>query len=164
MVKLKLVLKTKLMVSLIWLNANAVQTMKKICLKLHSSRGDVAFAAVVIIIVLALSLALALSAFSFFPKIQNIKSMAIEVVRVAETTGEIGTAVNSTLSRLQTATKLTPSVEWNVSYISGTNKIQSGSEFTLVLRSTAKLEVGSLFSVDIPIKGTASGRGEVVWK
>lgn len=138
--------------------------MKKILSKLKDGKGDAAFPTCVIIIVLAACLSLSISVFAIFPRIQDLKSMAIEMVRTAEVAGEIGTSVNTTLSNLSSVTNITPNVEWNVTYISGTNKIQSGTEFTLTLKSTAKLELGGLFSVDIPIKAVASGRGEKVWK
>lgn len=100
---------------------------------------------------------------------QNLDYMAKTLVRAVEANGRIDSNINALANDLKNEMGITPTVYWNASYISGTNKIQLRKKFTLTVKDTIKIKLfepsfGNPVTIDIPIEKRFIGISQVYWK
>ena len=118
----------------------------------------------VMVLVFASVMAFALSVFPVFVAKSNLNKFASEVVREAETTGQIGSSVQDRINKLKKDLGNVDSIDWKVNYIYGTNKIQLGDPIEVTVKKNVNIGFFEFGSFPIPLQSKDSGFSEVYWK
>jgi len=116
------------------------------------------------VFVLCLFLLLALETIPALMLKADLNNYAEKAVRRIEVSGEVNAAIRSSLDDMADAYSLSPEIEINTTYISGTEKIQIDEKITFTARQTYRIDLGAFGQVDIPLSGQAVGYSEVFWK
>lgn len=100
---------------------------------------------------------------------QNTDYMAKTLVRAVEANGRIDGEITAFANELKSEMGVNPTITWNASYISGTNKIQLRQKFTLTVRDSVDIKLieptfGSPLVISIPIEKKFTGISQVYWK
>lgn len=100
---------------------------------------------------------------------ENLDYMARKMVRAVEVTGKIDSSITTLADELGEELGLDPTIEWDVDYIPGTNKIQLRDTFTLTLKANYPVTLfepqwGTPTKVNIPLTVTLTGVSEVYFK
>ncbi|WP_195238737.1 DUF4320 family protein [Romboutsia sp. 1001285H_161024_C4] len=131
---------------------------------LKNKKGQGYIDVAVMVLVFALVMAFALSVFPVFVAKSNLNKFASEVVREAETTGQIGSSVQDRINKLKKDLENVDSVDWKVNYIYGTNKIQLGDPIEVTVKKNVNIGFFKFGSFPIPLQSKDSGFSEVYWK
>lgn len=131
---------------------------------LKNKKGQGYIDVAVMVLVFALVMAFALSVFPVFVAKSNLNKFASEVVREAETTGQIGSSVQDRINKLKKDLENVDSVDWKVNYIYGTNKIQLGDPIDVTVKKNVNIGFFKFGSFPIPLQSKDSGFSEVYWK
>lgn len=100
---------------------------------------------------------------------QNMDYMAKTLVRAVEANGRIDGNITALANELKSEMGVNPTITWNATYISGTNKIQLRQKFTLTVHDTIDIKLieptfTSPLVISIPIKKKFIGISQVYWK
>ncbi len=114
--------------------------------------------------VLSLFLLLAMETLPVFILKADLNNYAEKAIRRLEVAGEVTSEIQTTLANMADTYSLSPVIEIDTNYISGTEKIQIDEKITFTARQTYTIDLGAFGSVDIPIFGKAVGYSEVFWK
>jgi len=131
---------------------------------LKDKNGEGCIDTVVIVIAAMLVIALVVKVFPVFIAKNQLNTYASEVVRTAEISGRIGSETSSKTKELNEQAGITPTITWQVNYISGTNKVQLNDEMTVTVVKTVDIGFFSFGSFPIELESKATGRSEVYWK
>ncbi|MDB8803195.1 DUF4320 family protein [Romboutsia sp. 1001216sp1] len=131
---------------------------------LKNKKGQGYVDVAVMVLVFALVMAFALSVFPVFVAKSNLNKFAIEVIREAETTGQIGSSVQDRINKLKKDLGNVDSIDWKVNYIYGTNKIQLGDPIEVTVKKNVNIGFFKFGSFPIPLQSKDSGFSEVYWK
>ncbi len=131
---------------------------------LKSKRGEGYIDTVVIVMVAMLVIAFTVRIFPIFLAKNQLNIFANELCREAELSGRIGAEVTLAIQRLEDDTGLKPTIAWTARYISGTNRIQLGNEFTVTVSQEVDIGFFTFGSFPINLTSKASGKSEVYWK
>ncbi|MDB8790405.1 DUF4320 family protein [Romboutsia sp. 1001216sp1] len=131
---------------------------------LKNKKGQGYVDVAVMVLVFALVMAFALSVFPVFVAKSNLNKFASEVVREAETTGQIGSSVQDRINKLKKDLENVDSIDWKVNYIYGTNKIQLGDPIEVTVKKNVNIGFFKFGSFPISLQSKDSGFSEVYWK
>ena len=101
---------------------------------------------------------------------QNLMYVCRSVTRAIETNGEVDGSINGLISDLCNATKIEPSIRYEgFTRASGTMRVQLREKFTVTMETTYKIKMfnmafGEPTTIDIPLRVTSNGVGEVYFK
>lgn len=100
---------------------------------------------------------------------QNLDYMAKTLVRAVEANGRINSDITALANDLKSELGISPTISWNATYITGTDKIQLRKKFTLTIRDTITLKLiepsfGPPVAINIPIEKSFIGISQVFWK
>lgn len=100
---------------------------------------------------------------------QNMDYMAKTLVRAVEANGRIDGNITALANELKSEMGVNPTITWNATYISGTNKIQLRQKFTLTVHDTIDIKLieptfTSPLVISIPIEKKFIGISQVYWK
>ncbi|WFD10864.1 DUF4320 family protein [Tepidibacter hydrothermalis] len=130
--------------------------MKKI---LVSNRGEGYIDTAVIVIVAMLVIAMAVKVYPVFIAKNELNTFAVELARVAEIEGRIGSVTKAKENELKASMGISPNIQW-----SRTGKIQLNEEFSVVVSHTVDIGFFEFGSFPITLKSKATGRSEVYYK
>jgi len=123
---------------------------------LKSKAGEGYIDVAVLVLCAMLVIALAVKVFPVYIQKQQIDTFAVELIREAEISGQIG----SETSRLREKTGLPPTVTW-----SKTGRIQLNEEVTVTVTYQTNIGLFAGFgSFPITLRADAAGKSEVYWK
>ncbi|WP_243007563.1 DUF4320 family protein [Paraclostridium sordellii] len=118
----------------------------------------------VMVLVFALVMACALNVYPAFVVKSNLNKFASEIVREAETTGQIGSSVQDRINKLKNNLGNVDSIDWKVNYIYGTNKIQLGDPIEVTVKKKVNIGFFKFGLYPIQLQSKDSGFSEVYWK
>ena len=100
---------------------------------------------------------------------QNMDYMAKTLVRAVEANGRIDGNITALANELKSEMGVNPTITWNATYISGTNKIQLRQKFTLTVHDTIDIKLieptfTSPLVISIPIEKKFIGISQVYRK
>ena len=133
-----------------------VMKLKKI---LASNRGEGYIDTAVIVIVAMLVIAMAVKVYPVFIAKNELNTFAVELARVAEIEGRIGSVTKAKENELKASMGISPNIQW-----SRTGKIQLNEEFSVVVNHTVDIGFFEFGSFHIMLKAKATGRSEVYYK
>lgn len=131
---------------------------------LKDKKGEGYIDVAIMVLAFSLIMACALSVYPVFVVKSNINKFASEIVREAETTGQIGISVQDRIDKLKKDLGNVDSIDWKVNYIYGTNKIQLGDPIEVTVKRNVNIGFFTFGSYPIPLQGKDSGFSEVYWK
>lgn len=134
--------------------------MKKMIKALRNNRGEGYMDVVVLVLCAMLVIAVAVKVFPAYIVKQQVDTIATELVREAEITGQVGTETARREQLLAEKTGIGPTVVW-----SKTGKIQLNEEISVVVTYEVNIGMFNGFgSFPITLRGEAMGKSEVYWK
>lgn len=131
---------------------------------LRNNKGEFTVKGAVMLIVGSIFLVMFISVMGVINSKSKLDSISNQLARYVSIRGAINYDVLAEQQRLITNSGLDCTVTIQADYISGTNKIQFGESFTVVVEYPTKFGVGGIVSVPITIRSKDEGRGEVYWK
>lgn len=131
---------------------------------LKDKKGEGYIDVAVMVLAFALVLACALNVYPVFVTKSNLNKFASEIVREAETTGQIGNSVQDRINKLKSNLGNIDSIDWKVNYVYGTNKIQLGDPIEVTVKKKVNIGFFKFGSYPIQLQGKDSGFSEVYWK
>ncbi len=127
---------------------------------LESNDGESYLDLVILVFVVVMVVAFAMQLFGAYMTKQKVDTFATEVMRVAEISGQVGTATTEKAETLRRNLGIDPSVSWSKS-----GRIQLNEEVTVTVTLDVNLGLfGEFGSFPVELQGVASGKGEVYWK
>ncbi len=141
--------------------------MKRIRTLLTDRRGDGYLSTLIKLSVILSLTACFIAIAPIFSTKQTVDYMAQSLTRTIELTGEQGPIYQQELERLKAQTRLTPTISITGNF-SGT-RIQLREPFTLTITVTQRIKIidplfAPALTLDVPVRKTITGRGEVFWK
>lgn len=130
--------------------------MKKI---LTSNRGEGYIDTAVIVIVTMLVIAMAVKIYPVFIVKNELNTFTVELARVAEIEGRIGSKTRAKEKELKASLEISPEIQW-----SRTGKIQLNEEFNVVVSQEVDIGFFEFGSFPITLRSKATGRSEVYYK
>jgi hypothetical protein len=132
---------------------------------LKNTRGESFIPMLVAMILIFTLIATFITIFPVFVIKTKVDTIASQLTRVIELTGEAGSEYTAELGELRTATGLDPTV--NVQPAAA--QYQLREQFTVTVTVTAQVKiftpaVGEPLTIDVPISKTMVGRSEVYFK
>ena len=132
--------------------------------KLRDNKGEFTVKGAVMLLIGSIFLVLFISVMGVVNSKSKLDSISNQLARYVSIRGAVNSDVLAEQQRLVSNSGLNCTVTINADYISGTNNIQFGDSFTVVVEYPAKFGVGGIVSVPITIRSKDEGRGEVYWK
>lgn len=128
---------------------------------LKQKRGASAFIEMsVLILVVTMLLALVVSFFGIYAKYNLVNTMAHELARYVEITGEVSSDAYSEFERLKRASGFSnATVDFDKS-----GRIQLEEPFTVTVTVSERFGIGTLMIFPVNIKAVSTGRSEMFWK
>lgn len=114
-----------------------------------------------------LGMALLITLITYTPamtKQQTLNTVAHELARYVEVRGKVGSETNTEFARLCEASTLYDASFQIDGAIGPGGIIQLQDEFSVEVVSSAKINVGGVVTLNVPVKGKAAGRSEVYHK
>lgn len=131
--------------------------MKKI---FTSNDGQSYIDLVILVLVTILIVAFAMQLFEVYMTKQKVDTFATELMRVAEITGQVGSATSAKAEDLKSNLGINPTISWSQS-----GRFQLNQEVTVTVTLQKNLGLfGDFGSFPVTLKGVASGKGEVYWR
>ena len=127
--------------------------------KLKARRGEGYIDVCVLILCAMLVIALAIEVLPVYIMKQQLGTYAVELVREAEITGQVGSETAARAAVLSERLGIEPDVQW-----SKTGHIQLGEEVTVTVTLNMDIGFGGLGSFPIELRARASGKSEVYHK
>lgn len=135
--------------------------IQKIKLKMKDRRGLATYIELAILLLVCMMLlALSVSFFQIYAKHNLVNSMAHELARRVEVTGEVGSSTYAEFERLKLASGYRDAT---VSF-SHSGRIPLEEPFTVVVMVPQKFGIGGIQIIPMTVKAVATGRSEVYWK
>ena len=129
--------------------------------KIRCRSGALTIQTSVFILVVMATLSLVLSVFPVFNRASVQNAVAHDLVRFIELRGAFDNKAKEEFERLKAVSGIDCSLTVTAD---NPNKIQFGKEFTVTIKSTARIGLGGILSVPITITSTVTGRSEKYWK
>ncbi len=127
---------------------------------LKSKAGEGYIDVAVLVLCAMLVIALAVKVFPVYIQKQQIDTFAVELIREAEISGQIGSETSRREQFLREKTGLPPTVTW-----SKTGRIQLNEEVTVTVTYQTNIGLFAGFgSFPITLRADAAGKSEVYWK
>jgi len=127
---------------------------------LKSKAGEGYIDVAVLVLCAMLVIALAVKVLPVYIQKQQIDTFAVELIREAEISGQIGSETGRREQFLREKTGLTPTVTW-----SKTGRIQLNEEVTVTVAYKTNIGLFAGFgSFSITLRADAAGKSEVYWK
>ncbi len=138
-----------------------MKEVKKNLMKMNeNNKGQGYLDTVILILVSIMVIAFAMQLFQVYMTKQKVDTFATELMRVAEISGQVGSATSSKAETLKSNLGINPSISWSKS-----GRIQLNEEVTVTITLEKDLGLfGEFGSFPVTLKGVASGKGEVYWK
>lgn len=134
--------------------------MKKMMKAFKNNRGEGYIDVVVLVLCAMLVIAVAVKVFPAYIVKQQVDTIATELVREAEITGQVGTETSRREQLLAEKNGISPTVVW-----SKKGKIQLNEEISVVVTYEVNIGMFNGFSsFPITLRGEAMGKSEVYWK
>jgi hypothetical protein len=131
---------------------------------IKSKKGEGYIDLAVIILSIMMIIALAVNVLPVFITQYRINSYAHELIRTAETSGEVGNDVNMRTQELNSDSKLNPTITWDADYIDDTSEVQLNDSISLTVSKTVDIGFFTFGSFKIDLSSKVTGRSEVYWK
>ncbi|MFI3255051.1 MAG: DUF4320 family protein [Eubacteriales bacterium] len=136
------------------------EVKKKLMEMNENNKGQGYLDTVILILVSIMVIAFAMQLFQVYMTKQKVDTFATELMRVAEISGQVGSATSSKAETLKSNLGINPSISWSKS-----GRIQLNEEVTVTITLEKDLGLfGEFGSFPVTLKGVASGKGEVYWK
>ncbi len=132
--------------------------------KLKENKGEFSIKGAVILLLASIILVLSISVLGTVNSKSKLDSVSNQLARYISIRGIVDASVAAEQARLIASSGLDCSVTISATYISGSQRIQFGDPFTVIVEYPTKFGVGGLLSVPVTIKSKDEGRGEVYWK
>lgn len=134
--------------------------MKKMKNIIHNNRGSGYIDLIILVFVVVMVVAFAMQVLTVYMTKQKVDTFATEVMRIAEVSGQVGSATTSKTTSLKHNLGIDPTISWSKS-----GRIQLNEEITVTVSLPVNLGLfGDFGSFPVTLKGVASGKGEVYWK
>lgn len=127
--------------------------------KLKARRGEGYIDVCVLILCAMLVIALAIEVLPVYIMKQQLGTYAVELVREAEITGQVGSETTTRAVILSERLGIEPDIQW-----SKTGRIQLGEEVTVTVILNMDIGFGGLGSFPIELRSQAGGKSEVYHK
>jgi len=127
--------------------------------KLKARRGEGYIDVCVLILCAMLVIALAIEVLPVYIMKQQLGTYAVELVREAEITGQVGSETAARAAILSERLGIEPDIQW-----SKTGRIQLGEEVTVTVTLNMDIGFGGLGSFPVELMARASGKSEVYHK
>lgn len=131
---------------------------------IKSKKGEGYIDLAVIILSIMMIIALAVNVLPVFITQYRLNSYAHELIRTAETSGEVGNDVNMRTQELNSDSKLNPTITWDADYIDDTSEVQLNDSISLTVSKTVDIGFFTFGSFKIELSSKVTGRSEVYWK
>lgn len=131
---------------------------------LKDNKGSGYIDCIFVVLITVLMVAFTMKVYPVFITKNNLDKFASEIVREAETTGQIGNSVQDRITKLKKNLGNVDSIDWKVNYVYGTNKIQLGDPIEVTVKKKVNIGFFDFGSFPINLQGKDSGFSEVYWK
>lgn len=131
-----------------------------LCRKFRERRGDAYIEVIVKVIVVLMALLLVVSTFSVVMSVQRLNSAADEVGRMIEVDGKFDASENQKAQQLLDDNGISGAT---VSCTASGN-IQINTSFAVTIKENAKLGIGGVSVLSVPLTGQSTGFSNVYWK
>lgn len=131
---------------------------------LKDNKGSGYIDCIFVVLITVLMVAFTMKVYPVFITKNNLDKFASEIVREAETTGQIGNSVQDRITKLKKNLGNVDSIDWKVNYVYGTNKIQLGDPIEVTVKKKVNIGFFDFGSFPIDLQGKDSGFSEVYWK
>lgn len=134
--------------------------IKKLKKVIGCNKGQGYIDLVILVLIAIMIMAMSMNVFTVYMKKQKVDTFATELMRIAEISGQVGSATSQKEAALRSNLGINPSVSWSKS-----GRIQLNEDISVTVTLSTDLGLfGNFRSFPVTLKGTASGKGEVYWK
>ena len=128
---------------------------------LKNNRGEGYIDYVIGLFCIMIVIAFVVTIMPVFTTKQQLDIFATEIVREAEIKGS--TSVSSRISTMRDQTGLSPDIDWDCDYFSG-SRVQLNGDISVTLTETVDIGFFSFGSFPIELTAKATGKSEVYYK
>lgn len=141
------------------------KSLKKAMKSQAGEAGSTALGIMTIIFIVLALLVLAITVLGAYIKVHRMQIIAGEIIRVAEIKGH--TDIDTEVENILNNSGFNPdeiTVSFECDYIPGTKRVQLGGNMKVTVETTAKIGVGEIAVIEVPLRGKAVGVSEEYWK
>jgi hypothetical protein len=131
----------------------------------NNKRGDGYIDVVISVLVSMMMIALALNVFSFLTLKQDVDYFAKEMINCSVANGMTTGQVNIRYNELVAETGIAPTVLWNTTYFSSSQKtVQLGNTIQVTLTLSSNVKGLGIFNIPVTLIAKHSGISQKYWK